>query len=262
MKRTGIAVVAVSGALAMALAGCSAQPASGGMTDEEIMAAIEQGDADTLEKAKAATSEAIDDAVAGIDQFTDEEREKLKADIMAEVEKRLDGIGGTTVNRYESVTKEYPTYTTQEGDTYVTEENTYVTQGAEKPARIEDGTPITVDWGIGKTFTDDDGCVFKVEKVEARAYNFAPDTPYAGGGYAYRIEVRVSGSFTPPEPDPDGAMAMHSGYSLPVDMVLSPYGVRMNGERGASCSYDAGTFENTYTMAVNMLPERISASEE
>lgn len=95
-----IAAVAASGAIALAIAGCASQPADVGMTDGEIMAAIEQGDADTLAKAKAATKQAVDDAVAGIDGLTDEERADLKADIMAEVEKRLSEVGGTVVNRY------------------------------------------------------------------------------------------------------------------------------------------------------------------
>lgn len=32
-----------------------------------------------------------------------------------------------------------------------------------------------------------------VDYVEAHDLNFAPDTPYTGGNYTYRIEVSVSG---------------------------------------------------------------------
>ena len=259
MMKMRIAAVAASGAIALAIAGCASQTADVGMTDGEIMAAIEQGDADTLAKAKAATKQAVDDAVAGIDGLTDEERADLKADIMAEVEKRLSEVGGTVVNRY--VTEEYPTYTTQEGDTYVTEENTFVTQGEEKPPRIEDGVSIPAEWEVGDTFVDSDGCVFTVESVEAHAYNFAEDTPYAGGGYAYRIEVEVAGSFVEKEHDPSVGHSMHSGWPLPVSMVMHPYDVLMSGG-SASCDYDDHTFENTYTMNVNMLPERVYAVAE
>lgn len=257
MFKVNHAMAAVSAGLVLTIAGCSMQPADTGMTDEEIMAAIEAGDAETLEKSKAATDEAIDAALADFDGFTDEERDALRASIMAEVEERLAGVGGMTVNRY--VTEEHPTYVT-ENKTYVTEENTYVTQGEEKPPRIEDGMEISVDWGAGKVYVDDDGCVFEVESVEARAYNFAPDTPYAGGGYAYRLEVKVKGSFKPVEhDDPNIGYAQHSGWSLPVDMTLDPHGIRMDGEKSARCDYDDHTFENTYSMPVNMLPERIYA---
>lgn len=249
MFKVNHAMAAVSAGLVLAIAGCSMQPADTGMTDGEIMAAIEAGDAETLEKSKAATDEAIEAAFAGVDEFTDEERDALRASIMAEVDKRLSGLGGTTVNR--CVTEEHPTYVT---------ENTYVTQGGEKPPRIEDGMEVAVDWGVEKVYVDDDGCVFTVESVEARAYNFAPDTPYAGGGYAYRLEVKVKGSFKPVEhDDPNIGYAQHSGWSLPVDMMLDPHDIRMNGEGSAECDYDDHTFENTYSMPVNMLPERIYA---
>lgn len=110
MFKVNHAMAAVSAGLVLAIAGCSMQPADTGMTDGEIMAAIEAGDAETLEKSKAATDEAIEAALAGVDEFTDEERDALRASIMAEVDKRLSGLGGTTVNR--CVTEEHPTYVT------------------------------------------------------------------------------------------------------------------------------------------------------
>ena len=256
---------AISAGLVLALSGCSMQTTDTGMTDEEIMAAIEAGDAETLRQSKAATDEAIKTALESIDEFTDEERDALRASIMAEVDKRLSGIGGTTVNKY--VTEQHPTYVT-ENKTYVTEEhptyvteNTYITQGEEKPPRIEDGTEISAEWNIEKVYKEGE-LTFTVGSIEAHAYNYAPDTPYAGGGYAYRIVVTVRGSIDRPAPEDGQGTGIAGSWNLPADMMFAPYDLRMGANRWSDCDYDANAFINTYSIPVNMLPERIYAAAE
>lgn len=185
MKGRIVAASVVSAALALALAGCgSQQDASRAMTDEEIMAAIERGDDETFAKAREEAQAAIDDALAEFEALTDEEREALRESILSEVEARLANVGTTTVNRYVTE-KAGDTYVTETHPTYVTEENTYMTQGEEVPPRIEDGMIVPSYWDVQRVFVDQGECVTEthtVTDIEARAYNFASDTPYAGGG--------------------------------------------------------------------------------
>lgn len=185
MKGRIVAASAVSAALTLALAGCgSQQDASRTMTDEEIMAAIEQGDDETLAKAREEAQAAIAAALAEFEPLTDEEREALRESILSEVDARLTNVGTTTVNRYVTE-KAGDTYVTETHPTYVTEENTYVTQGEDVPPRIEDGMIVPSYWDVQRVFVDQGECVtetYTVTDIEARAYNFASDTPYAGGG--------------------------------------------------------------------------------
>ena len=157
MKGRIVAASVVSAALALALAGCgSQQDASRAMTDEEIMAAIERGDDETFAKAREEAQAAIDDALAEFEALTDEEREALRESILSEVEARLANVGTTTVNRYVTE-KAGDTYVTETHPTYVTEENTYMTQGEEVPPRIEDGMAIPVAWDVQREFVYEHG---------------------------------------------------------------------------------------------------------
>lgn len=264
MKGRIVAASVVSAALALALAGCgSQQDASRTMTDEEIMAAIERGDDETLSKAREEAQAAIEDALVEFEALTDEEREALRESILSEVEARLANVGTTTVNRYVTE-KAGDTYVTETHPTYVTEENTYVTQGEEVPPRIEDGMAIPVAWDVQREFVYvQNEYVFEtytVNEIEARAYNFASDTPYAGGGYAYRIEVTVSGTLDRVvDAPPDVAFPMISGYCLPVDLLMDPYDEPIDGLIAPHNDYDAGTFTITYSINTNALPDQIYA---
>ena len=265
MKGRIVAASAVSAALALALAGCgSQQDASRTMTDEEIMAAIEQGDDETLAKAREEAQAAIEDALVEFEALTDEEREALRESILSEVEVRLANVGTTTVNRYVTE-KAGDTFVTETHPTYVIEENTYVTQGEEVPPRIEDGMAIPVAWDVQREFvTVQNEYVsesYTVADVEAHVYSFAPDTPYAGGDYAYRIEVTVTGTLERVVDAPPGmAFAQSSGYMLPVSMLMNPYDVAVDMLRSAHNDYDSGTFTNTYSINTNALPNNIYAA--
>lgn len=224
MRGRIVAASAVSAALALALAGCSTQQdSSRTMTDEEILAAIEQGDADTLAKAREEAEAAIEKARAEFEPLTDEERAELRESILSEVDARLADAGSTTANRYVTE-KAGDTYVTETHPTYVTEENTYVTQGEEVPPRIEDGMAIPVTWDIQREFVyvqnEYVSEIYTVNEIEARAYNFASDTPYAGGGYAYRIEVSVSRTLDRVvDAPPDVAFPMVSGILSARELV-------------------------------------------
>lgn len=267
MKGRIVAASVVSAALALALAGCgSQQDASRAMTDEEIMAAIERGDDETFAKAREEAQAAIDDALAEFEALTDEEREALRESILSEVEARLANVGTTTVNRYVTE-KAGDTYVTETHPTYVTEENTYVTQGEEVPPRIEDGMAIPVAWDVQREFVYEHGeyvtDTYTVESIEARAYNFAPDTPYAGGGYAYRIEVTVSGPFEHIDNTPSemGSSPIATPEYLPVSIYLDPYDVLISDVRAYQDLSD-GTFSGTMVVNTNALPESVYAVME
>ena len=168
-------------ALAASLAGCAAQQDQRGMTDDEIREAIKQGDEQTAAQIRGEMDSAIDKALAGY-KMSDADKQSLRESILSDVDGKIAAINsGGVVNRYvteQQVTKkpadEYVTNVTNEYPTYITE------QTAKLP-RIDDGTPIQISLASPAKATDSDGCTYEITSLTATAYNFAPDTPYAGG---------------------------------------------------------------------------------
>lgn len=252
-------------ALAASLAGCAAQQDQRGMTDDEIREAIKQGDEQTTAQIRSEMDSAIDKALAGY-KMSDAEKQSLRESILREVDGKIAAInGGGVVNRYvteQQVTQkpadQYVTNVTNEYPTYITE------QGAKLP-RIEDGTPVQISLASPAKATDSDGCTYEITSMTATAYNFAPDTPYAGGGYAYRITVKATVTYIPyyEQPgyvrDPNEGVMQHAMRMKPFDLTLSPYDVMIDNGNSGSTHLDERTIEFTQTVNTNMLPEKITA---
>lgn len=253
-------------ALAASLAGCAAQQEQRGMTDDEIREAIKQGDEQTAAQMRSEMDSAIDKALAGY-KMSDAEKQSLRESILREVDGKIAAInGGGVVNKYvteqqvtQKPTDQYVTNVTNEYPTYITE------QGAKLP-RIEEGTPIQVNLAGPAKATDKDGCTYEITSMTATAYNFAPDTPYAGGGYAYRITVKATVTYIPyyEQPgynrDPNGSVMQHGMPSRVFELTLSPYDVAPDNGISVSTHLDERTIEFTETFSSNMLPEKITAA--
>ena len=252
-------------ALAASLAGCAAQQDQRGMTDDEIREAIKQGDEQTAAQIRSETDSAIDKALAGY-KMSDAEKQSLRESILREVDGKIAAInGGGVVNRY--VTEQ--NVTQKPADQYVTnvtnEYPTYITEQSAKLPRIEDGTPVQISLASPAKATDSDGCTYEITSMTATAYNFAPDTPYAGGGYAYRITVKAMVTYIPyyEQPgyvrDPNEGVMQHAMRMKPFDLTLSPYDVMIDNGNSGSTHLDERTIEFTQTVNTNMLPEKITA---
>lgn len=253
-------------ALAASLAGCAAQQDQRGMTDDEIREAIKQGDEQTAAQIRSEMDSAIDKALAGY-KMSDAEKQALRESILSEVDGKIAAInGGGVVNRY--VTEQ--NVTQKPADQYVTnvtnEYPTYITEQSAKLPRIDDGTPIQVSLASPAKATDKDGCTYEITSLTATAYNFAPDTPYAGGGYAYSITVKATATYVPyyEQPgyvrDPNESVPMHPMPSRALELTLSPYDVAVNNGISGSTYLDETTIEFTQTINTNMLPEKITAA--
>lgn len=253
-------------ALAASLAGCAAQQEQRGMTDDEIKEAIKQGDEQTAAQMRSEMDSAIDKALADY-KMSDADKQSLRESILSEVDGKIAAInGGGVVNRY--VTEQ--NVTQKPADQYVTnvtnEYPTYITEQSAKLPRIDDGTPIQISLASPAKATDKDGCTYEITSLTATAYNFAPDTPYAGGGYAYRITVKATATYIPyyEQPgyvrDPHGDVMVHPTPSRALELTLSPYDVTPDNEVSGSTYLDKRTMEFTQTVNTNMLPEKISAS--
>lgn len=256
-------------ALAASLAGCAAQQDQRGMTDDEIREAIKQGDEQTAAQIRSEMDSAIDKALAGY-KMSDAEKQSLRESILSEVDGKIAAANnsGGVVNRY--VTEQHVTQ--KPADEYVTnvtnvtnEYPTYITEQSAKLPRIDDGTPIQISLASPAKATDKDGCTYEITSLTATAYNFAPDTPYAGGGYAYRITVKATVTYIPyyMQPgyvrDPNEGVMQHTLQLQPFELTLSPYDVVVdNGNSGAK-HIDETTIEFTQTINTNMLPEKITA---
>lgn len=252
-------------ALAASLAGCAAQQDQRGMTDDEIREAIKQGDEQTAAQIRGEMDSAIDKALAGY-KLSDAEKQSLRESILSEVDGKIAAANnGDVVNRY--VTEQR--ITQKPADQYVTnvtnEYPTYITEQSAKLPRIDDGTPIQISLASPAKATDKDGCTYEITSLTATAYNFAPDTPYAGGGYAYRITVKATVTYIPyyMQPgyvrDPNEDVMQHTLQLQPFELTLSPYDVVVdNGNSGAK-HIDETTIEFTQTINTNMLPEKITA---
>lgn len=252
-------------ALAASLAGCAAQQDQRGMTDDEIREAIKQGDEQTATQIRSEMDSAIDKALAGY-KMSDAEKQSLRESILSEVDGKIAAANnGGVVNRY--VTEQR--ITQKPADQYVTnvtnEYPTYITEPSAKLPRIDDGTPIQISLASPAKATDKDGCTYEIASLTATAYNFAPDTPYAGGGYAYRITVKATVTYIPyyMQPgyvhDPNETAAMHPMPSRALELTLSPYDVAPDNGISGSTHLDERTIEFTETFSSNMLPEKISA---
>lgn len=252
-------------ALAASLAGCAAQQDQRGMTDDEIREAIKQGDEQTAAQIRGEMDSAIDKALAGY-KMSDAEKQALRESILSEVNGKIAAInGGGVVNRY--VTDQ--NVTQKPADQYVTnvtnEYPTYITEQSAKLPRIEDGTPVQISLASPAKATDSDGCTYEITSLTATAYNFAPDTPYAGGGYAYRITVKAMVTYIPyyEQPgynrDPNGSVMQHGMPLQAFNLTLSPYDVTPDTVISGATSLDATTHEFTETFSSNMLPEKITA---
>lgn len=259
-------------ALAASLAGCAAQQDQRGMTDDEILEAIKQGDEQTAAQIRGEMDSAIDKALAGY-KMSNADKQALRESILSEVDGRIAAINdGGVVNRY--VTEQ--NVTQKPADQYVTnvtnatnvtnEYPTYITEQGAKLPRIDDGTPIQVSLTSPAKATDSHGCTYEVTSLTATAYNFAADTPYAGGGYAYRITVKATATYIPyyEQPgyvrDPYGDVMVHPMPSRALELTLSPYDVSVNNGISGSTYLDETTIEFTQTINTNMLPEKISAA--
>lgn len=255
-------------ALAASLAGCAAQQDQRGMTDDEIREAIKQGDEQTAAQIRSEMDSAIDKALAGY-KLSDAEKQSLRESILSEVDGKIAAANnGGVVNRY--VTEQQVTQ--KPADEYVTnvsnvtnEYPTYITEQSAKLPRIDDGTPIQISLASPAKATDSDGCTYEITSLTATAYNFAPDTPYAGGGYAYSITIKATVAYIPyyMQPgyvrDPNEGVMQHTLRLQPFELTLSPYDVVIdNGSSGAK-HLDETTIEFTQTINTNMLPEKITA---
>ena len=255
-------------ALAASLAGCAAQQDQRGMTDDEIREAIKQGDEQTAAQIRSEMDSAIDKALAGY-KLSDAEKQSLRESILCEVDGKIAAINnGGVVNRY--VTEQQVTQ--KPADEYVTkvtnvtnEYPTYITEQSAKLPRIDDGTPIQISLASPAKATDSHGCTYEITSLTATAYNFAPDTPYAGGGYAYRITVKATVTYIPyyEQPgyirDPHEGVMMHPMPSRALELTLSPYDIVMDNGISGSNRLDDTTIEFTETVSTNMLPEKITA---
>lgn len=257
-------------ALAASLAGCAAQQDQRGMTDDEIREAIKQGDEQTAAQIRSEMDSAIDKALAGY-KMSDADKQALRESILSEVDGKIAAAnnGGGVVNRY--VTEQHVTQ--KPADEYVTnvsnvtnEYPTYITEQSAKLPRIDDGTPIQVSLASPAKATDKDGCTYEITSLTATAYNFAADTPYAGGGYAYRITVKAMVTYIPyyMQPgyvrDPNEGVSVHPIPSRALELTLSPYDVAINNGISGSMYLDEKTIEFTETINTNMLPEKITAA--
>lgn len=256
-------------ALAASLAGCAAQQDQRGMTDDEIREAIKQGDEQTAAQIRSEMDSAIDKALASY-KMSDAEKQSLRESILSEVDGKIAAANnGGVVNRY--VTEQHVTQ--KPADEYVTnvsnvtnEYPTYITEQSAKLPRIDDGTPIQISLTSPAKATDKDGCTYEITSLTATAYNFAPDTPYAGGGYAYSITVKATVTYIPyyMQPgyvhDPNGGVAMHSMPPRALELTLSPYDVVVDNGSSGSTHLDDTTIEFTETINTNMLPEKINAA--
>lgn len=253
-------------ALAASLAGCTAQQDQRGMTDDEIREAIKQGDEQTAAQIRSEMDSAIDKALAGY-KMSDADKQALRESILSEVDGKIAAANnGGVVNRY--VTEQ--NVTQKPADQYVTnvtnEYPTYITEQSAKLPRIDDGTPIQVSLASPAKATDKDGCTYEITSLTATAYNFAADTPYAGGGYAYRITVKAMVTYIPyyMQPgyvrDPNEGVSVHPIPSRALELTLSPYDVAINNGISGSMYLDEKTIEFTQTVNTNMLPEKITAA--
>lgn len=264
-----VAATAACIALAASLAGCAAQQDQRGMTDDEIREAIKQGDEQTAAQIRSEMDSAIDKALAGY-KLSDAEKQSLRESILSEVDGKIAAANnnGGVVNRY--VTEQQVTQ--KQADEYVTnvsnvtnEYPTYITEQSAKLPRIDDGTPIQISLASPAKATDKDGCTYEITSLTATAYNFAPDTPYAGGGYAYRITVKATVTYIPyyEQPgyvrDPNEGVMVHPIPLRALELTLSPYDVAINNGTSGSTYIDETTIEFTETVNTNMLPEKITA---
>lgn len=255
-------------ALAASLAGCAAQQDQRGMTDDEIREAIKQGDEQTAAQIRSEMDSAIDKALAGY-KLSDAEKQSLRESILSEVDGKIAAANnGGVVNRY--VTEQHVTQ--KPADEYVTnisnvtnEYPTYIAEQSAKLPRIDDGTPIQISLASPAKATDSHGCTYEIISLTATAYNFAADTPYAGGGYAYRITVKATATYIPyyEQPgynrDPNDRYPLYPTPSRAFDLTLSPYDVAPDNEISGSTYLDERTIEFTQTVNTNMLPEKIAA---
>lgn len=255
-------------ALAASLAGCAAQQDQRGMTDDEIREAIKQGDEQTAAQIRSEMDSAIDKALAGY-KMSDAEKQSLRESILSEVDGKIAAANnGGVVNRY--VTEQHVTQ--KPADEYVTnvsnvtnEYPTYITEQSAKLPRIDDGTPIQISLASPAKATDSHGCTYEITSLTATAYNFAPDTPYAGGGYAYRITAKATVTYIPyyMQPgyvqDQNGSVSVHPIPSRALELTLSPYDIVANNGNSGSTYLDDTTIEFTTTINTNMLPEKITA---
>lgn len=255
-------------ALAASLAGCAAQQDQRGMTDDEIREAIKQGDEQTAAQIRSEMDSAIDKALAGY-KLSDAEKQSLRESILSEVDGKIAAANnGGVVNRY--VTEQHVTQ--KPADEYVTnvssvtnEYPTYITEQSAKLPRIDDGTPIQISLASPAKATDKDGCTYEITSLTATAYNFAPDTPYAGGGYAYRITAKATVTYIPyyEQPgyvrDPNEGVMRHPMPPRALELTLSPYDVAISNGISGSTYLDEKTIEFTETINTNMLPEKITA---
>lgn len=241
-----IAAIMMLAALLLTCVGCSNSNDVSRMSDDEIRQAIEEGDKATLEQAKADTKVAIEEAFQGFDfgSLSDDQIEALRARILDGVDQK---VGNTTVvNRYETVESKKPS--------------------PEHP-RIKDGTAIPITWNAEKTLTknltDDIKATYTINKVEAKAYNYAKDTPYAGGGYAYNIEI-VANVTLKIERTSDLSMGFYSAGELAeIKVIFTPHDL----ETSMTCFMPSGIDENeesrtttedmSFSMATNSVPKRI-----
>lgn len=253
-------------ALAVSLTGCAAQQDQRGMTDDEIREAIKQGDEQTAAQMRSEMDSAIDKALAGY-KMSDADKQALRESILSEVDGKIAAANnGGVVNRY--VTEQHVTQ--KPADQYVTnvtnEYPTYITEPSAKLPRIEEGTPIQISLTGPAKATDSHGCTYEITSLTATAYNFAADTPYAGGGYAYRITVKATVTYIPyyMQPgfvrDPNEGVMIHPMPSRALELTLSPYDVVVDNGSSGSNRLDDTTVEFTQTVNTNMLPEKITAA--
>lgn len=236
---------------AVLLAGCSSgerqEENPRAMTDDEIMQAIEDASTETRDAVLSEVEEAVVSELESQGVLTEDEIDEIKASIMASIG---ESDSKSVTNKY--VTEQYVT------EQHVTEEqrieNTYISGSDEKP-RIEDGTVVPIRGGLPYVVEDDRWKV-TVTNAEATVSNYTPDTPYGGGGFAYRVNVTISASYEYVGPPRDGEIPP-TPIPLPqLDAIMSPYDVQITS---GTIGYDkeADTMECSFSMGVNLIPDSV-----
>ena len=241
--RTIIVMLTVTLLSVAGLAACSGSGRT--MTDDEIRALVSEGDEATLEQVKAETQIAIDEALADMD-MDDERRTEISNAVSRRVGERLDRIeGGTSAQSKPQ-------------------------QGTHR--RIEDGTPVAISWSAPTSYVEhtdaEHTLTTTVTGFDAKAYNFASDTPYAGGGYAYKVIVTVHADwkFEHLHGSSGSDISVEPGFTVvkaaTIGALLEPYGLRISqpGDAGDYVRDTDDDWEYTYTFQIdtNLVPERVT----
>lgn len=250
MGRKSIAVLALCMSVVL-LTGCSSAEShdedTRTMTDAEIMQAIDDANSETRNAVLSEVGDAVADELEAQGVLTEDEIDEIKSSILSSIG---ESDSKSVTNKY--VTERYVT------EQHVTEEqrieNTYISGSEEKP-RIEDGTVVPIRGGLPYVVEDNKWKV-TVTNAEATVSNYTPDTPYGGGGFAYRVNVTISASYEYVGPPRDGEIPP-TLIPLPrLDAIMSPYDVQITS---GTIGYDkeADTMECSFSMGVNLIPDSV-----